>query len=102
MINQSAIRGLKRSLLAGLDGRVAYEHLDVCDGSNLQSARIVYQLALLSNRLQSAQIVYQWMDVVKSIAISSDRVSMDVDSGFDNRFDGEFDGWINSRFDGGF
>ena len=41
VINQSAIRGLKRSLLAGLDGRVAYECLDACDGGNLQLARIV-------------------------------------------------------------
>ncbi len=35
VINQSAIRGLTRSLLGGLDGGVAYERLDVCDGGNL-------------------------------------------------------------------
>jgi hypothetical protein len=49
VIDQSAIRGLRCSLLAGLDGRVAYECLDACDGGNLQSAWIVNQLALLSN-----------------------------------------------------
>jgi hypothetical protein len=41
VINQSAIRGLKRSLLAGLDGGVAYKCLDLRDGSNLQLAWIV-------------------------------------------------------------
>jgi hypothetical protein len=102
VINQSAIRGLKRSLLAGLDGGVAYEHLDACDGSNLQLAWIVYQLALLLNWLQSAWIVYQWMYVIELIVISSDCVSMDVDSGFDDRFDGEFNGRFKGRFDGGF
>ncbi len=30
--------------------------------------------------------------IVESIAISSDRVSMDVDGGFNNGFDGGFDG----------
>ncbi len=49
VIDQSAIRGLKGSLLAGLDGGVAYKCLDACDGGNLQSARIVYQLALSLN-----------------------------------------------------
>ncbi len=102
VINQSAIRGLKHSLLAGLDGGVAYECLDACDGGDLQLAWIVYQLASLSNWLQSARIVYQWMYVVESIVISSDCVSMDVDSGFGNRFDSEFDGWFNGWFDGGF
>ncbi len=102
MINQSAIRGLKRSLLAGLDGGVDYERLDACDGGDLQSAWIVYRLALPSNQLQPAWIMYQWIYVVKLIAISSDRVSMDVDSGFDDRFDGELGGRFNGRFDGGF
>ncbi len=85
MIDQSAIRGLNRSLLAGLDGGVAYECLDACDGGNLQSAWIVYRLALSSNRLQSARIVYRWMYIVELIAISLDRVSMDVDGGFEFR-----------------
>ncbi len=102
VIDQSAIRGLKRSFLAGLDGGVAYERLDACDGGNLQLARIVYQLALLSNRLRSARIMYQWMYVVELIAISSDHVSMDVDSGFNNRFNGEFHCRFNGWFDGGF
>ncbi len=106
MIEQSAIRGLKRSLLAGLDGGLAYERLDVCDGGNLQLAWIIYRLALLSDRLRSARIMYRWMYVVESIAISLDCVSMDVDSGFDDRFDGgfhgRFNGWFNGRFDGGF
>ncbi len=97
VIDQSAIRGLKRSLLAGLDGRVAYERLDACDGSNLQSSWIVYQLALLSNWLRSARIVYQWMYVIKLIAISLDCVSMDVDSGFNDGFVGGFHGWFNGR-----
>ncbi len=102
MINQSVIRGLKRSLLAGLDGGVAYERLDACDGGSLQSAWIVYWLALLSNWLQSARIMYRWMYVVELIAISLDCVSMDVDSGFDGGFDGVFDGQFNGRFGGGF
>jgi hypothetical protein len=42
------------------------------------------------------------MYIAKSIAISSDRVSKDVDSGFDDRFAGGFDGWFNGQFDGGF
>jgi hypothetical protein len=95
MINQSAIRGLKHSLLAGLDGRVAYECLDECDGGNFKLVWIVYQLASLSNQLQSAWIVYWWMYVVESIAISLDPVSMDVNSGFNDRFDGEFNGRLN-------
>jgi hypothetical protein len=41
-INQNVINGFKRSLLAGLDGGVAYERLDAHDGCNLQSAWIVY------------------------------------------------------------
>jgi hypothetical protein len=41
VIDQSAIKGLKHSLLAGLDGGVVYKDLDVRDGSDLQSARIV-------------------------------------------------------------
>ncbi len=66
MINQSAIRGLKCSLLVGLDGRVAYKRLDLHDGGNLQLAQIVYPFALLSNQLQSAWIVCQWMSTVVS------------------------------------
>jgi hypothetical protein len=33
--------------------------------------------------------------VVESIAISSDRVSMDVDGGFNSGFDGGFNGWFH-------
>ncbi len=33
--------------------------------------------------------------VAESIAISSDCVSMDVDSGFDGGFDGGFGGWFH-------
>jgi hypothetical protein len=99
VINQSAIRGSKHSLLAGLDDGVAYECLDACNGGNLQLARIVYQLPLLSNPLQSAWIVYQWMYVIKLIAISLDCVLMDVDSVFNNRFNIEFNGWFNGWFD---
>jgi hypothetical protein len=44
--------------------------------------------------------------VVELIAISLDRASMDVDSGFDSGFDGgfdgQFDGQFNGRFNGGF
>ncbi len=103
MIDQGAINGLKRSLLAGLDGRVAYDCLDACDGGNLQSARIVYPLLSSSNWwLQPARIMYQWMYIIELIAISSDRVSKDVDSGFRDRFAGGFDGRFNGRFNGGF
>jgi hypothetical protein len=50
------------------------------------------------------------MYIVELIAISLDRVSMDVDGGFEDRFDGgfsgQFNGWFNagfySRFDDGF
>ncbi len=35
VINQSTIRGLKRSLLAGLDGRVACKCLDASDGRKI-------------------------------------------------------------------
>jgi hypothetical protein len=42
VLDQSAIRGLKRSLLAGLDGGVAYKCLDLRDGSNLQLTQIVH------------------------------------------------------------
>jgi hypothetical protein len=48
-----------------------------------------------SNQLQSAWIMYQWMYVIELIAISSDCVLIDVDSGFDDRFDGGFDGQFN-------
>ncbi len=37
--------------------------------------------------------------VVKLIAISSDCVSMDVDSGFDGGFEGGFNGGYDSGFD---
>jgi hypothetical protein len=40
--------------------------------------------------------------VVKSIAICSDHVSMDVNSGFNGGFDGGFDGRFNGRFKGWF
>jgi hypothetical protein len=69
VIDQSAIRGLKRSLLAGLDGGVAYKRLDAHDGSDLKLAWIVYQLTLLSNWLQSARIMYWWLYIAKLIAI---------------------------------
>ncbi len=95
MIDQSAIRGLKHSLLAGLDGGVAYKCLDAGDGGSLQLAWIVYPLALLSNQLQSAWIVYQWMYIVESIAISLDCVSMGVNCGFNGGFSGGFDGWFD-------
>ncbi len=43
---------------------------------------------------------------VKLIAISLDRVSMDVNSGFDDRldsgFDSRFNGWFDSEFYGRF
>jgi hypothetical protein len=51
VINQRAIRGLKRSLLASLDGRMANKRLDACDGGDLQSVWIVYRLASLLNQL---------------------------------------------------
>jgi hypothetical protein len=42
------------------------------------------------------------MYIVELIAISSDRVSKDVDNGFNDRFAGGFDGRFNGRFNGGF
>ncbi len=41
------------------------------------------------------------MYIIESIAISLDRVSKDVDSGFKDRFTGGFDGQFNGWFDGG-
>jgi hypothetical protein len=78
VIDQSAIRGLKRSLLAGLDGGVAYKCLDLHDGGDLQSARIVYRFALSSDWLWSARIVYRWMLTVV-LAVGS-TVGLTVDS----------------------
>ncbi len=40
--------------------------------------------------------------IVKLIAISSDRVSMDVDGGFDGRLIGWFNGGFYGWLDGGF
>jgi hypothetical protein len=40
--------------------------------------------------------------IVKSIAISSDHVLMDVDGGFDGWLNGQFNGGFYSWFDGGF
>jgi hypothetical protein len=40
--------------------------------------------------------------IVESNAISSDRVSMDVDSDFDGEFDSGFNSGFNGEFDGGF
>ncbi len=42
------------------------------------------------------------MYILESIAISSDRVLIDVDGSFDDRFDSGFDGWFNGQLDGGF
>jgi hypothetical protein len=42
------------------------------------------------------------MYIVESIAISLDRVLMDVEGSFDDRFDVGFDGQFNGWFDGGF
>ncbi len=102
MINQSvilpliALKGLS-SLLAGIDGEVAYKRLDARDGGDCNRLGLYIdwhccqidcnQLGLFINEY-----------IVESIAISSDRVSMDVDSGFNGGFDGGF----NSGFDGGF
>ncbi len=93
-IGQSAIRGLKCSFLASLDGGVAYKCLDACDGSNcnqLGSYINWHHCQIDCNQLGLCIDEY----IFKLIAISLDRVWMDVDGGFDGLFDGGFDG----RFD---
>jgi hypothetical protein len=69
---------------------VAYKCLDARDGSNCDQLRLYinwHHCQINPNQLGLCVDEY----IVKSIAISSDSVSMDVDGGFDSGFDGGFD-----------
>jgi hypothetical protein len=68
---------------------VAYKRLDARDGGNcnwLRSYINWHHCRINHNQLGSCIDEY----IVKLIAISSDHVLMDVDSGFDSGFDGQF------------
>jgi hypothetical protein len=68
---------------------VAYKCLDACDGGNCDQLGLYIDrhcCQIDHNQLRSCIDEY----IVKSIAISLDRVSMDVNSGFDGGFDGRF------------
>jgi hypothetical protein len=74
--------------------------LDARDGSDCNQLGLYidwHRLRINCNQLRSCIDEY----IVKSIAISSDGASMDVDGGFDGRFNGGFDGRFDSWFDGG-
>jgi hypothetical protein len=80
---------------------VAYKRLDAHDDGDCDQLKLYInwhchhidcnQLGLCINEY-----------IVESIAISSDCVSMDVDSGFDGGFNGGFDGGFESGFDSQF
>jgi hypothetical protein len=73
---------------------VAYKSLDACDGCDCNQLGLYIdwhrhqidcdQLGLCINEY-----------IVELIAISSDRVLMDIDGGFDGGFNSGFDGWFD-------
>jgi hypothetical protein len=76
---------------------VAYECLDAHDGGNCNCLGLYIDWHLCQidcDQLGSCIDEY----IGKSIAISLDHVSMDVDSGFDGGFDGGFNGGFNGQF----
>jgi hypothetical protein len=76
---------------------VAYKRLDACDGGNCNCLGLYIDWHHCQiNHDQLGLCVDEY--IVESIVISSDRVSMDDDGGFDDGFDGGF----NSGFDGWF
>ncbi len=69
---------------------MAYKCLCACDGGDCNRLGLYinwHRRQIDCNQLESCIDEY----IVKLIAISSDHVSMDVDSGFDGVFDGGFD-----------
>jgi hypothetical protein len=80
---------------------VAYKCLDAHDGGNCNRLGLYINwhcCQINYNQLGSCTDEY----IVELIAISSDRVSMDVDGGFDSGLDSGFDGVFKGGFDGGF
>ncbi len=80
---------------------MAYKCLDARDGSNCNRLGLYIDwhcCQIDCNQLGLCINEY----IVESIAISLDRVSMDVHGGFDGGFNGGFDGLFDSGFDGGF
>jgi hypothetical protein len=76
---------------------VAYKCLDAHDGGdcNQHGLYIDWHLCQIDcNQLGLCVDEY----IVKLIAISLDRVSMDVDGGFDGGFNGGFNGGLNGGF----
>jgi hypothetical protein len=70
---------------------VAYKCLDACDGSNCNWHGLYINWHCCQiDRNQLGLCVDEY--IIKSIAISLDRVSMDVDCGFNGGFDGGFVG----------
>ncbi len=77
---------------------MAYKCLDAHDGGNCnQLGSYIHWHCCQINCDQLGSCVNEY--IVELILISSDCVSMDVDSGFDggfdSRFDGGFDGWFH-------
>jgi hypothetical protein len=71
---------------------VAYKRLDAHDGGNWNRLGLYinwHHCQINCNQLRLRINEY----IVELIAISLDRVSMDVHSGFDGGFTGGFDGW---------
>jgi hypothetical protein len=78
-------------------GKVAYKCLDAHDGGNCDQLGLYidcHHCRIDRDQLGSFADEY----IVKSIAISLNRVLMDVYSGFDSGFDGGFDGGFDSWF----
>ncbi len=76
---------------------MAYKHLDARDGGDCNRLGLYidwHRCRINCNQLGLCIDEY----IAELIAISSDRVSMDVNSGFNGGFDNGFD----SGFDGGF
>ena len=80
---------------------MAYKCLCACDGGDCNRLGLYinwHRRQIDCNQLESCIDEY----IVKLIAISSDHVSMDVDSGFDGGFNGGFGSGFDGGFDDGF
>jgi hypothetical protein len=76
---------------------VDYKHLDACDGDDCNRLGLYidwHRPQINCDQLGSCIDEY----ILESIAISSGRVSMDVDSGFNGGFDGGIDVGFDGRF----
>jgi hypothetical protein len=73
---------------------VANKFLDTRDGSDCNQLGLYIDWHCCQiDRNQLGLCVDE--DIIKSIAISLDHVSMDVDGGFNGGFDGGFNGWFH-------